>query len=124
MDNYIISILLGFCAGAFSGLLGVGGGSILVPGMVYLLETSQYTAHGTSLVVILSSALIGGTAYYKKGLVDEKMAILLGTSAVAGSVAGAVLMVSLPADLLRRAFGALIIFAGIKLLIEKDQHHL
>lgn len=120
MDNYIISILLGFCAGAFSGLLGVGGGSILVPGMVYLLETSQYTAHGTSLVVILSSALIGGAAYYKKGLVDEKMAILLGTGAVAGSVTGAVLMVSLPADLLRRAFGALIIFAGIKLLMEKE----
>ncbi len=121
MDNIasIISLLLGFCAGAFSGLLGVGGGSILVPGMVYLLETSQHVANGTSLAVILASAFIGGITYYKKGMVDGNMAILLGIGATAGGIAGASIMAMLPADILRRAFGAFIILTGFKLLMEE-----
>jgi uncharacterized membrane protein YfcA len=115
-----ISLFLGFCAGVFSGLLGVGGGSILVPGMVYLLGTSQHVAHGTSLAVILASAFIGGITYYKKGMVDGKIALLLGIGATAGSVGGASVMAMLPADLLRRAFGAFIVIVGIKLLMERD----
>lgn len=119
ISHTAISLLLGFCAGILSGLMGVGGGSVLVPGMVYLLNTSQYTAHGTSLVVILATALVAGTSYYKKGLVDGKLAIMLGICATAGSAIGAALMVLLPADMLRRIFGAFIVIVGIRLLMER-----
>lgn len=119
--DIVISLFLGFCAGLLAGLLGVGGGSILVPGMVYLLETTQHVANGTSLAVILASAFIGGVTYYRKGMVDRNMALLLGIGATAGSIAGASIMAVLPGDVLRRVFGAFIILAGFKLLLEKEK---
>ena len=86
MNQIFIILLIGIVAGVFSGFIGIGGGLIVVPCLVYFLGFSQHNAQGTSLAMMLPP--IGVMAvynYYQKGLVDMKVAALLCISFVAGS---------------------------------------
>jgi uncharacterized membrane protein YfcA len=69
MDGQIIAliIVIGFAAGMLGGLIGIGGGLIVVPALVYFLSYSQHQAQGTSLgLLVLPVAILGVLNYYKK----------------------------------------------------------
>jgi uncharacterized membrane protein YfcA len=113
----LLYILLGLVVGALSGVVGIGGGILIVPALVYLFHMSQHKAQGTSLGALL--APIGALAfweYYKAGNADLKVALLIGLGFIVGGYFGGLWAQHLPEVALRRAFGILLAIIGIRLL--------
>jgi uncharacterized membrane protein YfcA len=111
MIQYLILILIGVCAGVASGFLGIGGGVILVPALVFALSYSQHLAQGTSLAaLVLPVGIFAAWTYYRNGNANLAAAALLGVGFAAGGYLGARFAVELPDKALKRAF-ALLLFA-------------
>lgn len=91
----------------------------MVPAMVYLLHTNIKTAVGTSLVVIIPTALTGALKHHQLGNIDWRMAASLVPLAIVGGFVGAALTKPLPAETLKRLFGGFMILAGCRLLFFK-----
>jgi uncharacterized membrane protein YfcA len=109
-------VLLGLIAGALSALMGVGGGVIMVPAMVLLFGFTQHVAEGTSLLIIIPTAIIGALRHAKNNYTDWSMGLSLGLGGIAGAAAGASVALQLDADLLQRLFAGFLLLTGIHLL--------
>lgn len=108
-------LLLGGAVGFVSGLLGVAGGFILVPGLVYL-GIPMKMAVGTSLAQFVASATAGTVTYYRLDAVDVFIGLLLMAGGVAGTVVGTKLNSRLPSSTLRKIFGLLMVPLGLLML--------
>ena len=113
--NWIGVILLGIIAGILSGLLGIGGGTILVPLFIYVLKMDIHVATGTSLAVIIPTTIIGTWAHHSAGQVDWKVAVIVALLAAIGVYAGVKLNVILPAHVLQRIFAVFLFFVSLQL---------
>lgn len=111
--------LLGLAAGVVSGVFGVGGAVVIIPGLVFIANLNQHTAHGTSLAALLLPAgiLVGTLEYYKRGQVNIPFAALLAVGLLVGAFFGAKLAGAMSEVLLRRAFGAFLLLVSVRLLI-------
>lgn len=116
---YLMAVLVGLVGGVTSGLFGVGGGIVMVPAMVFFMKTDIKLAVGTSLAVIIPTAAMGVYKHSQVQNVDWKLALSLIPAAIVGGYLGATLLRELSSDTLRKAFGALVIFAGINLILKK-----
>jgi hypothetical protein len=114
--KFIIGIVSGLLGGFFGGLLGLGGGVIMIPLMTWLARMTQHQAHGTSLVAIVFTAIVGGVTYFLHGEVDWKVALILAISATFTARFGARYAHSLPEKKLKMAFGCFLIFASTMLV--------
>ena len=113
----ILFILLGLLAGIFSGIVGIGGGIIIVPALVYLFGLSQHLAQGTTLALMVPPiGILAAWTYYKQGYVDLKIAALVAVGFLVGGLLGGQLAVKLSDQLLARVFGTLLMVVGIKML--------
>lgn len=110
-------VLIGGTTGLLSGLLGIGGAAILVPGMTDVLGMSQHRATGTSLFVIIPTALVSAVIYALSGHLDWILVVLFSVSAVIGATLGARLTARISARSLRRMFGLFLLFVAVRLLI-------
>ena len=117
--QYLIAGLIGLAGGLSSGLFGVGGGLVMVPTMVYFMQMNIKTAIGTSLVVIIPTALTGAFKHQQLGNIDWKVAASLIPMAIIGGFIGAALTKHVPAEMLKKLFGGFIILAGCRLLFFK-----
>lgn len=116
-QTILIIIMVGLAAGMLSGLVGVGGGIIIVPALVYFIGFSQKTAQGTSLAMImLPVGIFGVLQYYKQGHVDFRIVGLLAIGFLAGSFWGSKIALSLPQDTVKKIFAVLMIIVAIKML--------
>ena len=104
-------------AGAFSGLFGVGGGTVIVPLLVLWCGYSEHVATGTSLAAIVLIGLFAAIAHGTYGNVDIGKGILVGVPAMAGVVAGTALQQRLSGRAVSLLFAALLVAVAIKLLI-------
>jgi uncharacterized membrane protein YfcA len=112
----ITILLLGLVGGMLVGLLGIGGGVVLVPAMVYLLHMDQHTAQGTSLLVLLPPIGWGALReYWKQGQVDIKAGILCALGILIGAYAGSLVALPLPSKNLRGLFGCFLILVSLLL---------
>ncbi|WKZ57370.1 MAG: sulfite exporter TauE/SafE family protein [Bdellovibrionota bacterium] len=109
--------LIGLVAGVTSGLFGVGGGVIIVPGLMLLLGLSVHMAIGISLAVIIPTAMIGTLRHWQAGNVDLSIAFFLALGAIVGGYLGASLAVALPAVTLKKIFGAFLIVLGLHFIL-------
>lgn len=109
-------LLLGSATGFLSGLFGVGGGSIMVPGLILLLGMSQHLAQGTSLFAMVPTTLSGAISYSRFGYVDKDLSILLAAGAAAGGLTGASFANTLPELYLRLIFSLVLAWLGIMYL--------
>lgn len=114
--KFAIGIVSGVLGGFFGGLLGLGGGVIMIPLMTWLGKITQHQAHGTSLVAIVFTALVGGVMYFLYGELDWKIALILAMSATITARFGARYAHSLPEKKLKMAFGWFLIFASTMLI--------
>ena len=117
MQTILIIILVGVAAGMLGGLVGVGGGIIIVPALVYFIGFSQKTAQGTSLgLIMLPVGIFGVLQYYKQGHVDFRVVGILAAGFLAGSYFGSKIALSLPQETVKRIFAILMILIAIKIL--------
>ena len=116
MNTLIILILVGVVAGMLGGFIGVGGGIIIVPAMVYFMGMGQHAAQGTSLAMMLPP--IGALAvwnYYKEGAVDMKAAMILAVVFLVGGYLGSKLSLKLDPAKVKLIFGVFMFFVAIKM---------
>lgn len=116
---YFIAGVIGLVSGVFSGLFGVGGGVIMIPAMVYLLHLPVKTAIGTSLAVIVPTAIAGSFKHIQVGNVDFRIVLLIIPLAMVGGFGGAWLASQIPAETLKRVFGGFIVCVGAHMLFFK-----
>src|SRR3954451_10275578 len=110
--DVLLAVLIGFAAGVSSGMLGVGGGIIFVPGLVFVLGLSQLSAEATSLLAIIPVAIVGAWRQRGYGNVRLRAGLLLAALSPLGVVGGAELANVLPARALELSFAAVqLVFA-------------
>ncbi len=112
---------VGVLAGFLSGLFGVGGGILIVPGLVILARMHQRLAHGTSLAAIVPIAVSGVIGYAVADAVDWPAAALIALGAVWGAVLGTRVLHVVRADALRIAFAAFLLLTALRLLLDVPQ---
>ncbi len=118
----ITTLLIGLGAGVLSGLVGVGGGIIMVPALVFFLHYTQHQAQGTSLAVLTLPVVIFASVYYyhqgqKTGApIDLKVVGLLALGFVVGAYFGSKLAVNLDQDALKKIFAIILFYTAFKML--------
>ena len=115
-------ILLGIFAGTASGLLGIGGGVILVPGLVLLFTAiDQKTAQGTALAAMIPMAIVGALRYMQNPdiSIHWTVVILLVAGAIAGTLIGTAIVARLDVYLLRKIFAVLLLIIAAKMFVSK-----
>jgi uncharacterized membrane protein YfcA len=111
-----MSFLIGLIAGVFGGLVGIGGGVLMIPLMVNIQRLGQHKAHGTSLVALVFTGIIGSFTYALHNSVDLWAAFLLATAALWPARIGAKYCCDLPEIKLKKFFGVFLIFISIFIL--------
>jgi len=113
---YVVLVAFGVVVGVTSGLLGVGGGTLIVPFLTLAVGFSQHSAEATSLLVILPTAVVGSLALRRRGVGDLGLALRFGVFGAIGSVVGALLALALPASTLRLVFAVFVLVVGLRLV--------
>jgi uncharacterized membrane protein YfcA len=108
--------IIGLVGGIASGLFGVGGGIIMVPGMALLLKTDFKVAVGTSLAVIVPTALTGLFKHHQLRQVDWGLAAFLAPAAIIGGLIGPWLTTRLSSPELQKCFGGFLVLVGLRLV--------
>lgn len=117
----LIILLLGLGVGVLVGLLGIGGGVVLVPAMVYLLAMDQHLAQGTSLFILLPPIGLGALReYWKQGQVDLRAGILCAVGILVGAYGGSLVAMPLASRHLKGLFGCFLVLSAV-LLWRKTQ---
>lgn len=112
-------VLVGVVAGILSGLIGIGGGVIIVPVLVFLFGMSQHQAQGTTLALMVPPiGLLGAWAYYRQGYVDLKVALMLCAGFVAGSLLGARFATGLSDGILQKVFGIALGAIALRMILK------
>ena len=111
----IETIAVGLAAGVIAGLLGVGGGVLMVPGLVLFLGLSQLEAEATSLLAIVPVALVGAWRQDRYGNVRRREGALIGLFSVAGGAAGVAVANAVPERALEIAFAGLLVVVAAQL---------
>ena len=121
MSNTIIILLcVGLVAGFLSGLVGIGGGIIVVPVLVYLLSMDQKTAQGTAIFMfLLPIGLLSVYNYYKAGHVDMKFAAIMAITFFVGSYFGSKTAIAIDTKVVKQIFAIVMILVGAKMLWNK-----
>lgn len=119
MSTYTLVMLLivGLAAGTLAGMVGVGGGVIIIPALVYFLGFSQKEAQGTSLgILLLPVGILAVMNYYKQGFIDIKIVLIVSAAFIIGGFFGSKLALSVSQETLRKVFGTLLLILAVKML--------
>ena len=112
--------LVGFCSGIISGM-GIGGGTILIPALLFFTDITQQQAQGVNLIYFVPTAITALITHQKKGNLDWKTAKPLAVLGLVGAAAGAFLAVSLESEILRRIFGGFLFLMGLSEIFKKKK---
>jgi len=114
----LILIGIGLAAGLLSGLIGVGGGIIVVPALVYLLGLTQHSAQGTSLALMLPPiGILAAMNYYKAGELNVKYAAIIALAFIIGGYFGSKLSLTfISEEVMKKIFGIIMFAVSIKLV--------
>ena len=113
----LLLLLIGLAAGILSGLVGVGGGIIVVPALVFALGFTQQQAQGTSLgLLLLPIGIFAVINYYKQGYIDIRVVVIMSIAFIIGAYLGSKFALTLPEKTVKRIFAIVLFWAGIKML--------
>lgn len=120
MSQIIVCIIVGLTAGVLSGLLGIGGGIIIIPALLFLFNLNQHQAQGTTLALMVPPiGLLAAWHYYRQGYVDVKIAAFICLGFFFGGLAGAKFATFINAPVLKKVFAIFLIAVAVKLLTSK-----
>ncbi len=120
MTTIVILLAIGLFAGILSGMVGIGGGIIIVPALVYFAGMSQHEAQGTSLaVLLLPVGILAVYLYYNEGYVDVKSALIIAITFVVGGFVGSKIAISIDQNMLKKVFGIFLFLLSLKMIFWK-----
>lgn len=120
MSDVLLYILIGVAAGILSGFIGIAGGVVVIPALIYLAGFSQLNAQGTSLAILLPPVgLLAFLEYYKNGHVNVKAALIICIMLFLGAFVGAKIAQSVSPAVLRKSFAIILLMVSLKLLLGK-----
>lgn len=113
-------LLIGLAGGIFGGLLGIGGGTVVVPALVFFYQMTQHKAQGTLLAAFLLPVFILAVLnYYKHGNVDVHAAVLIAVGIFVGGYFGAKFSHMIPDLILKKCFAVFLVFVAAQLFLSK-----
>ncbi len=116
-ETVALLVIVGLAAGVLSGLVGVGGGIIIVPALVFFLGFTQLKAQGTSLgLLLLPVGIFAVINYYKAGNIDPKVVGIMSLAFVAGGWLGSKLALNLDQAIVKKIFAVVLIYTAFRLL--------
>jgi len=116
----VLYIFLGVIAGTLSGLIGIGGGIIIIPVLIFLFGMSQHEAQGTTLALMVPPiGLLAALTYYQHGHVNLKIAALICLGFFLGGWIGAQAATSISNAVLEKIFGFVLLLISLKMLFFK-----
>jgi uncharacterized membrane protein YfcA len=116
----IILLIIGLVAGTASGMVGIGGGIIIVPALVYFLGMTQHMAQGTTLAMLtIPVGILGAYNYYQSGNVNLKALVLIACTFVVGSFLGSKFSLSIDQKTLKKIFGYVLLAVSFKMILGK-----
>lgn len=117
---YVSYIILGLIAGIFGGLLGIGGGIVLIPAMVYVYGLTQHQAQGTTLALMVPPiGLLAAMKYYSSGNVKITMAVFICLGFFVGGLVGAQYAQKMSDPMLRKVFGVFLFVISLQMIFAK-----
>lgn len=120
ISDVVILLSIGLLAGILSGLVGIGGGIVIVPVLVYYFAMNQKTAQGTVLFMfLLPIGILGVFNYYKAGYIEIKSAIIMALTFAVGSYIGSKTAIAIDTKVVKQIFATVMIAIGIKMLLGK-----
>ncbi len=123
LQTVLILLLIGLFAGVLSGVIGIGGGIVIVPALIYFIGFSQKTAQGTSLaILLLPIGLLGVIQFYKAGYVDVKVTAVIALAFFIGSYFGSRIALTVSQEILKKCFAVLLIMIAVKMLFFDKKH--
>ena len=121
LETLLLLALIGVIAGMLSGLVGVGGGIVMVPLLVFFLGFNQHQAQGTSLTVLVVPVTAAAVYnYYKEGYIDWRYAGIIALFFVIGGYFGSKMAISIDQKMLKKIFAIVLLFVAGKMLISKN----
>ncbi len=120
MTTILILVAIGVIAGIFSGILGIGGGLVMVPLLVFALGFNQFQAQGTSLAVLaVPVTFLAAYTYYNAGHVKIKYAAVIAVTFIIGGYLGSKWAITIDQVILKKIFGVLLIVVALKMIFGK-----
>ena len=117
IETIMLLIIVGLAAGVLSGMVGVGGGIIIVPALVFFLGFSQHEAQGTSLgLLLLPVGILAVMNYYNKGYIDIRVVAIMSVAFVLGGWLGSKLSLSLPQDTVKKIFAVVLFYTAFRMM--------
>lgn len=113
MAFVIGSVVAGIMVGSLGGLVGIGGGVVLVPLLLYGYGLSMHLAAGTSLSIVLPLSLAGAISHFQRGNVDLRLTLLIGIGSIVGSLLGAWAGSLVPGTVLKKIFAIILLFISL-----------
>lgn len=111
-------IIIGAITGIVNGLFGSGGGTIIVPALVFLLHLEDHKAHATAISIILPLSIVSTIIYFKNGAIKFDIALMVAIGGIVGGFVGAKVLNKIPSKILRKIFGVFMIVAAIRMVIK------
>ena len=116
----VLLVFLGLLTGGLAGIMGISGGVILIPALIYIFGFSQQQATGTSLAVLLPPIGFFATYnYYKAGYVNMKYAIIIAVAFMVGSYFSSKFLINMPENAIRKIFSVFLILIAVKMFFQK-----
>jgi uncharacterized membrane protein YfcA len=113
----LLLLIIGLAAGFLSGLVGIGGGIIMVPALVFFLGLSQKQAQGTSLgVLMLPVVALAVWQYHKQGHINFNYVFLIAVAFITGGYLGSKMAIGLSDDKMKKIFAVVMLLLSIKML--------
>lgn len=116
----MLTVLLGFASGIISGM-GIGGGTLLIPALVFIVGTRQQIAQSINLIVFIPSAIAALCVHLRKKNIEKGLLLKLAVTGCIGAVLGSLLAVNLDSDILKRVFGAFLFVMGLYEITSKSK---
>lgn len=114
----LILVIVGILSGILSGFVGVGGGIVIVPALVYALGMSQYEAQGTSLfVLLLPVGILAVANYWKSGNINWQFGLIIAVTFVIGGFIGSKLALRISPSIVKLIFGVIMLYVSIRMIL-------
>ena len=108
---------IGFITGIINGLFGSGGGTIIVPALVFLIGMEDFKAHATAISIILPLSIISTLIYFKSNIIKFDIGFIVVIGGIIGSFIGAKFLKKIPNLVLRKIFGTIIIITALRMIL-------